>query len=81
VDAWPTGRCATRPRLAPLITAIGVSIILQHLALLVWSRQHHRLPADHRAQALPLRQLPSEAALSNVQIAIIRHVGRDDGRA
>jgi branched-chain amino acid transport system permease protein len=26
------------PRLAPLITAIGVSIILQHLALLVWSR-------------------------------------------
>src|SRR5687767_10998626 len=26
------------PRLAPLITAIGVSIILQHLALMVWSR-------------------------------------------
>jgi len=26
------------PRLAPLITAIGVSIILQHLAMLVWSR-------------------------------------------
>ena len=26
------------PRLAPLITAIGVSIILQHLALLIWSR-------------------------------------------
>jgi branched-chain amino acid transport system permease protein len=26
------------PRLAPLITAIGVSVILQHLALLVWSR-------------------------------------------
>src|SRR5947209_4892158 len=26
------------PRLAPLITAIGVSIILQHLALLVWTR-------------------------------------------
>jgi len=26
------------PRLAPLITAIGVSIVLQHLALLVWSR-------------------------------------------
>jgi len=26
------------PRLAPLITAIGVSILLQHLALLVWSR-------------------------------------------
>jgi len=26
------------PRLAPLITAIGVSILLQHLAMLVWSR-------------------------------------------
>src|SRR6266542_1593943 len=26
------------PRLAPLITAIGVSIVLQHLAMLVWSR-------------------------------------------
>src|SRR5262245_45992745 len=26
------------PRLAPLITAIGVSIILQHLALMIWSR-------------------------------------------
>src|SRR5262245_53896646 len=25
------------PRLAPLITAIGVSIVLQHLAMLVWS--------------------------------------------
>src|SRR5690348_13109654 len=26
------------PRLAPLITAIGVSIVLQHLAMLIWSR-------------------------------------------
>src|SRR5205085_7687023 len=26
------------PRLAPLITAIDASIILQHLALLIWSR-------------------------------------------
>src|SRR5512146_867759 len=26
------------PRLAPLITAIGMSIVLQHLAMLVWSR-------------------------------------------
>ena len=28
------------PRLAPLITAIGVSIILQHLALLIWGRNY-----------------------------------------
>src|SRR5262245_16384419 len=27
------------PRLAPLITAIGVSIILQHLAILAWRHQ------------------------------------------
>src|SRR3954465_2799279 len=32
------------PRLAPLITAIGVSIILQHLALLVWSRNSIAFP-------------------------------------
>src|SRR5262249_32282879 len=26
------------PRLAPLITAIGISIILQHVAMMIWSR-------------------------------------------
>src|SRR6266496_1223260 len=26
------------PRLAPLITAIGLSIVLQHLAMIIWSR-------------------------------------------
>jgi branched-chain amino acid transport system permease protein len=33
--------------------------------------QHHRLPADHRAQAHPPRSADSSAAISNVQIAII----------
>src|SRR3954453_12445403 len=28
----------TAPRLAPLITAIGLSIILQNLALIIWTR-------------------------------------------
>jgi branched-chain amino acid transport system permease protein len=32
------------PRLAPLITAIGVSIILQNLAMLVWGRQYVSFP-------------------------------------
>ena len=32
------------PRLAPLITAIGVSIILQHVALLVWTRNNLAFP-------------------------------------
>ena len=32
------------PRLAPLITAIGVSIILQNLAMLIWGRQYLSFP-------------------------------------
>ncbi len=32
------------PRLAPLITAIGVSILLQYSAALVWSKQYISLP-------------------------------------
>ncbi len=32
------------PRLAPLITAIGVSIVLQNLAMMVWGRQYHAFP-------------------------------------
>src|SRR5262245_24616225 len=33
------------PRLAVLITAIGVSILLQNAAMLVWGRQYHSFPA------------------------------------
>jgi branched-chain amino acid transport system permease protein len=33
------------PRLAPLITAIGVSIVLQQLAMLIWGRMYHSVPA------------------------------------
>ena len=32
------------PRLAPLITAIGVSIVLQQLAMLAWGRNYHAVP-------------------------------------
>ncbi len=32
------------PRLAPLITAIGMSIILQHAALLIWGRNPLAFP-------------------------------------
>jgi branched-chain amino acid transport system permease protein len=32
------------PRLAPLITAIGVSIVLQQVAMLVWGRNYHSVP-------------------------------------
>ena len=32
------------PKLAPLITAIGISIILQNLAMLIWGRSYHSFP-------------------------------------
>ena len=55
------------PRLAPLITAIGVSIILQNLAMLIWGRQYLSFP----------RILPEGghvllgANISNLQIFIV----------
>ncbi len=33
------------PRLAALITAIGVSILLQNAAMILWGRQYHSFPA------------------------------------
>ena len=55
------------PRLAPLITAIGMSIILQHLALLVWSRNPLAFPqiVDNPVFSI------GGAAITGVQIAII----------
>ncbi len=55
------------PRLAPLITAIGVSIILQHLALLVWSRNNLAFPQIIKTQAYHI----GGATITNVQIAIM----------
>jgi branched-chain amino acid transport system permease protein len=55
------------PRLAPLITAIGISIILQHVALLVWSRNPLAFP-----QIIPLASFDiGGAIITSVQIAII----------
>ena len=55
------------PRLAPLITAIGVSIILQHVALLVWSRNILAFP-----QIIPSHTFfIGGAAITTVQIAIL----------
>jgi len=55
------------PRLAPLITAIGVSIILQHLAMLVFSRNVLAFPQILRVTTYSV----GGAAITNVQIAII----------
>ena len=55
------------PRLAPLITAIGVSIILQHLALLVWTRNNLAFPQIIKTVSYSI----GGATITNVQIAIM----------
>jgi len=55
------------PRLAPLITAIGVSIVLQHLAMLVWSRNVLAFPQIIKVASYSI----GGASITNVQIAII----------
>jgi len=55
------------PRLAPLITAIGVSIILQNVAMLIWGKQYIPFPA-----ILPQgRHAVLGATISDTQIAIL----------
>ncbi len=55
------------PRLAPLITAIGVSIVLQTLAMIIWGREYHAFP-----QLLPNNSHNiAGAIITEVQIAIV----------
>ena len=55
------------PRLAPLITAIGASIVLQQVAMMIWSRNPLAFP-----QIIPNRVFQvGEATITLVQIAII----------
>jgi branched-chain amino acid transport system permease protein len=55
------------PRLAPLITAIGVSIVLQNVAMIVWGRSYHSFPA--LLPATP-RQFAG-ATVSDLQLFIV----------
>jgi len=55
------------PRLAPLITAIGVSIILQHFALMIWSRNILAFPQILESRTYFI----GGAAITTVQIAIL----------
>lgn len=55
------------PRLAPLITAIGVSIILQNVAMLIWGKQYIRFPDI----LPPGRHTLYGASITDVQIAIL----------
>ncbi len=55
------------PRLAPLITAIGISIILQYLAMMIWSRNNLAFPQIIEITTYAL----GGAIISNVQVAIV----------
>jgi branched-chain amino acid transport system permease protein len=59
------------PRLAPLITAIGLSIILQHLAMIIWSRNPLPFPQIIAVHPYHVTGNPDGATITNVQIAII----------
>ena len=59
------------PRLAPLITAIGLSIILQHLALIIWSRNPLPYPQVVKTVSYALTSHPNGATITNVQVAIL----------
>jgi branched-chain amino acid transport system permease protein len=55
------------PRLAALITAIGISIVLQNLAMLIWGKQYISFPP-----LLPLTSFEiGGAVITNLQIFIV----------
>ncbi len=55
------------PRLAPLITAIGASIVLQNIAMMIWSRNPLAFPQIIPNQVFDI----AGATISLVQIAIV----------
>lgn len=55
------------PRLAPLITAIGLSIVLQNVAMLIWGKQYISFPP-----VVPIeRYAVAGAVVTNLQIFIV----------
>ncbi len=61
------GYAMERLALAPLITAIGVSIILQHLAMMIWSRNPLAFPQIIKVESYHF----AGATITSVQIAIL----------
>jgi branched-chain amino acid transport system permease protein len=55
------------PRLAPLITAIGVSILVQHIAMLIWGRSPMAYPETVKLVTYNI----GGAIITNIQIGII----------
>lgn len=70
---WLIERLAYRPlrnapRLAPLITAIGVSFLLQTIAMMVWGRNYHSFPPLISTDAL---EVYTGVFITPSQLAII----------
>jgi branched-chain amino acid transport system permease protein len=55
------------PRLAPLITAIGVSILLQNVAMIIWGRQYVKFPPILSSESHQI----GGATISDLQIFIL----------
>jgi branched-chain amino acid transport system permease protein len=55
------------PSLTPLITAIGVSIVLQNLAMIIWGKEFITFPPLIEVQYFPI----SEATINSVQVFIV----------
>ncbi len=55
------------PRLAPLITAIGVSIVLQNVAMMIWGRNYLNFPDIAKPSPIEL----GGAVITDLQILII----------
>ena len=66
------------PRLAPLITAIGMSIILQNLALIIWGRNYLTFPTLIQADRT---HNVFGASMTDLQMLIVVLAGAADGRA
>lgn len=71
------------PRLAPLITAIGMSIVLQNAAMIVWGRQYRPFPPildvkvyEWWGATITDLQLVIVAAAASVMVALLLIVGR-----
>ena len=60
------------PRLAPLITAIGVSILIQTLAMLVWGRNYLRFP--QLLPEAPMHIGPATITVTKVVVIVLAAV-------
>ncbi|WP_137936366.1 branched-chain amino acid ABC transporter permease [Chitinivorax sp. B] len=55
------------PRLAPLITAIGISIILQQVAMIIWGKRYVVFPSVIKVETIDV----FGATITNLQIVIV----------